>query len=154
MVKRYRVTLETEERGELRQLSSKGRVDVRRLKHAQILLAADESPGGPAQKDDVIAAAVGVGRATVERVRRRFVEEGLERALSPYRASAKREYKTPFDGAGEAYLIAAARSTPPEGRARWTLSPPADRMVELKHVASVSRETVRKTLKKTRSSRT
>jgi hypothetical protein len=154
MVKKYRVTLEVEGRAQLRGLSSKGKVDVRRLKHAQILLAADESPGGPAQKDDVIAAAVGMGRATVERVRQRFVEEGLERALSPYRASARREYKTTFDGASEAHLIAAACSTPPEGRARWTLSLLANRMVELKHVASVSRETVRKTLKKTRSSRT
>lgn len=153
MTKRYRITLTGEERQQLQQLLSKGKADVRRLKHAQILLAADESPGGPAQKDDQIATAVNVGRATVERVRRRFVEEGLELSLSPYR-TPRRTYKTKFDGVQEAHLIAIACSHPPDGRSRWTLSLLADRMVELKHVDSVSRETVRQTLKKTSSNRT
>jgi transposase len=153
MTKRYRVTLEAEEREQLQQLLSKGKADVRRLKHAQVLLAADESPGRPAHKDERIATAVNVGRATVERVRRRFVEEGLELSLSPYR-TPQRVYKTKLDGAQEAHLIAIACSHPPEGRSRWTLSLLADRMVELKHVDSVSRETVRQTLKKTSSSRT
>ena len=102
----------------------------------------------------MVAAAVGVGRATVERVRQRFVEEGLELAISPCRTTTRREYKTKFDGAQEARSIAVACSAPPAGRARRTLSMPADRMVELKHVASVSRETVRQTLKKTRRGRT
>jgi transposase len=153
MTKKYRVTLEAEERERLRQLLSKGKADVRRLKHAQVLLAADESPGGPAQHDEAVAAAVGVGRATVERVRRRFVEEGLELALSPYR-TPRRQYKTKLDGEAEARLIAVACSTPPDGRARWTLAMLADRMVELRHVDSLSRETVRQALKKTSSSRT
>ena len=153
MTKRYRITLEAEERGQLEQLLSKGKADVRRLKHAQILLAADESPGGAAQKDEQIAMAVNVGRATVERIRRRFVEEGLELALSPYR-TPPRTYKTKLDGEQEARLIAIACSAPPDGRSRWTLSLLADRMVELKQVDSVSRETVRQTLKKTASSRT
>jgi transposase len=153
MTKKYRVTLEAEEREQLRQLLSKGRADVRRLKHAQVLVAADESAGGPAQRDEAIAASVGVGRATVERVRRRFVEEGLELTLSPYRA-ARREYETKRAGAAEARLIAVARSPPPDGRARWTLAMLADRMVELNVVDSVSRETVRQALKKMNSSRT
>lgn len=154
MKKKYRVTLEPEEREQLRQLLAKGKSDVRRLKHAQVLLAADESPGGPAQRDEPIAAAVGVARATVERVRQRFVEEGLELAISPYRATTRREYKTKLDGAREAHLIAVACSAPPDGRARWTLSLLADRMAELGHVSSVSRETVRQTLKKTCCART
>jgi len=154
VTKKYRVTLESEEREQLRQLLAKGKSDVRRLKHAQILLAADESPGGPAQRDEPIAAAVGVSRATVERVRQRFVEDGLDLAISPYRATVRREPRAKFDGAREAHLIAIACSTPPDGRARWTLSLLADRMVELEHVDSVSRETIRRTLKKTRCGRT
>jgi len=153
MTKRYRVTLEAEEREALRGLLSKGKEDVRRLKHAQVLLAADESPGGPRRKDEAIAESVGVGRATVERVRRRFVEEGLELALSPYR-TPRREYHTKLDGEQEARLIAVACSRPPEGRSRWTLALLADRIVELKVVDSVSRETVRKTLKKMSCGRT
>jgi transposase len=152
MTKKYRVTLEAEERDQLRQLLSKGKADVRRLKHAQILLAADEAGGGPAQTDDQIAQTLDVGRATVERIRQRFVEEGLALSLSPYR-TPNRIYKTKFDGRQEAHLIAMACSTPPEGRSRWTLSLLADQMVELKHVNSVSRETVRQTLKKMSSSR-
>lgn len=152
MIKKYRVTLEEDEREQLRQLLSRGKADVRRLKHAQILLAADERDT-QAATDSQIALTLSVGSATVERVRRRFVEEGLDSALSPYRIG-QRIYKTKLDGGQEARLIAIACSTPPEGRARWTLSLLADQMVELKHVDSLSRETVRQTLKKTNSSRT
>jgi transposase len=152
MIKKYRVTLQDDERQQLRQLLSRGKADVRRLKHAQILLAADECDA-PASTDDQIRQTLGVGSATVERVRRRFVEEGLDAALSPYRIG-HRIYKTRLDGRREARLIAIACSTPPEGRARWTLSLLADRMVELKHVESLSREAVRQTLKKMNSSRT
>jgi transposase len=125
---------------------------VRRLKHAQILLAADESDGAPALADDLIASTVDVARATVERIRQRFVEEGLELSLSPYRMP-NRIYRTKLDGRQEAHLIAMACSTPPQGRSRWTLLLLADQMVELKHVDSLSRETVRQTLKKMNSSR-
>jgi transposase len=152
MTKRYRVTLEAEERDHLRQLLSRGKADVRRLKHAQILLAADESDAGPALSDDQISRTVDIARATVERIRQRFVEEGLELSLSPYR-TPNRIYRTKLDGRQEAHLIAMACSTPPEGRSRWTLSLLADQMVELKYVDSVSRETVRQTLKKMNSSR-
>ncbi|MGN6625472.1 MAG: helix-turn-helix domain-containing protein [Tepidisphaeraceae bacterium] len=149
-MKKYRVTLEAGERQSLHGLLAKGKADVRRLKHAQVLLAADESPGGPAQGDVAIAVALGIGRVTVERVRRRFVEEGMERALSPYRLPQSRRYPKRLDGEAEARLIAIACSAPPDGQARWTLSLLAGRLVELRHVTSVSRETVRKTLKKTR----
>lgn len=153
MAKRYRVTLDESERKELDQLLSRGKADVRRLKHAQILLKADESQDGPAWPDERVAEAVGCGTATVERLRRRFVEEGLELALSPYR-TPQRAYRTKLDGEQEAKLIATACSVPPEGRARWTLRLLADKLVELKVVDSISHETVRQMLKKTNSSRT
>jgi transposase len=150
MAKRYRVTLDESEREELGRLLSRGKADVRRLKHAQILLKADESDGGPGWPDERVAEAVGCGTATVERVRRRFVEEGLELALSPYR-TPRREYRTKLDGDQEAKLIATACSAPPEGRSRWTLRLIADRLVELQVVASIAHETVRQALKKTNS---
>lgn len=152
-MKKYRVTLTTEERDELAALLSRGKADVRKLKHAQVLLkAADASEGGPAWPDEQIAEAVGVGVATVERLRRRFVEEGFEAALSPYRGRGQqRLYTRKLDGEQEAHLIALACSAPPEGRGRWTLRLLASRMVELQHVAdTLSYETVRRTLKKER----
>jgi transposase len=153
MTKRYRVTLTADERDELERLLARGKADVRKIKHAQILLKADEADGGPGWPDQRIAEALEVGIATVERVRRRFVEEGLASALSPYRGG-KRIYEHKLDGAQEAHLIALACSAPPEGRARWTLRLLARRMVELAYVDTLSYETVRQTLKKMRSSRT
>ena len=153
MTKRYRVTLEADERAQVEALLAKGKAAVRRLKHALILLKADEAAGAPAATDVEIAAAVGCGRVTVERVRRRFVEEGLERALSPYR-KAQREYRTKLDGEQEAKLIATACGAPPEGRSRWTLRLLADKLVELKVVDAISHEAVRQALKKTNSGRT
>jgi len=153
VMKKYCVTLEGQEREQLQQLLAKGKADVRRLKHAQILLAADEAEAGPAKSDDQIARSLSVGSATVERVRRRFVEEGLDLALSPYRTVNRRQ-RTKLDGRQEARLIATACSKPPQGRARWTLRLLADTMVELKLVDTISYETVRVTLKKMNSSRT
>lgn len=153
MNKKYRVTLEAMERGELERLLGRGKADVRRLKHAQILLKADEGEGGPGWSDERIAEAFDAGRATVERVRRRFVEEGLAGALSPYRGG-KRLYARKLDGEQEAHLIALACSVPPEGQVRWTLRLLAQRMVELAYADTLSHETVRQTLKKTRSGRT
>ncbi len=153
-MKRYRVTLAAAERAELRGLLTRGKADARKLKHAQILLKADEAAGGPAWGDERIAEAIGVGLATVvPRVRQRFVGEGLAAALSPYRGG-KRIYATKLDGEQEAHLIASAWSTPPEGHGRWTLRLLARRVVERRYVASLSREAVRQALKKTSSSRT
>ncbi len=153
MNKKYRVTLTPAERQELEHLLARGKADVRRLKHAQILQKADQADGGPAWPDSRIAEALEVGITTVERVRQRFVEEGLAAALSLYRGG-KRIYARKLDGTKEAHLIALACSAPPEGHGRWTLRLLARRMVELRYVASVSHEAVRQALKKTSSSRT
>ena len=152
-MKKYRVTLTAAERDELKRLLARGKADVRRLKHAQVLLKADQAEGGSAWTDERIVAALDVGVATVQRLRQRFVEEGLQAALRPYRVG-KRLYQRKLDGEQEAKLLALACSTPPDERGRWTLRLLAGRMVELKHVDTVSHETVRQVLKKTRSSRT
>jgi transposase len=150
MPKKYRVTLTAEEREELDRLLSRGKADVRCLKHAQILLKADEADGGPGWPDERIAEAYDAGVATIERLRQRFVEEGLQAALRTYRMGT-RLYQRKLDGAQEAHLIALACSAPPQGRARWTLRLLAQRMVELASVDTLSYETVRQTLKKERS---
>ena len=152
-MKKYRVTLTGEEREELGRLLARGKADVRKLRHAQILLKADEAADGPGWPDERIVEALDVGLATVQRLRRRFVEEGLAAALSPYRGGG-RLYGTKLDGEREAHLIALACSTPPDGHGRWTLRLLAERMVELEHVDALSHETVRQTLKKISSGRT
>jgi len=130
---------------------SKGKVAARKRLHAQILLKADAGPEGDGWKDRQIMEAFNAGRGTVERVRRRLVEEGLEAALT--RKQQENRIPRKIDGQAEAHLIAAACSKPPEGRACWTLKLLADRLVELELVDAVSCETVRRTLKKTKSSR-
>jgi transposase len=151
MAKRYRVTLTDHERGELEQLIGAGKAAARTLAHARILLKADEGPGGPARTDAAIAAAVQVSIPTIERVRKRFVEEGLEAALRPRPARAHKPCK--LDGVQEAHLIALACSEPPAGRDGWSLRLLAETFVELEQGAAVSYETIRRTLKKTSSSR-
>ncbi len=118
--------------------------------HARILLMADVSPDGPGWKDDAIAEGLDVGRATVERIRKRFVEEGLPAALE--RRKSRRQYQRALDGDGEAHLVALACRKPPEGRSRWTLRLLADQMVALDYIDQLSYQTVRRTLKKTNSS--
>src|SRR3954451_13131811 len=145
--KRYKVTLEPDERGDLEKLISRGKGAARRLAHARILLHADQGAGRPGRIDAEIAEAVGVSVATIERVRQRFVEEGLEAALNP--RPPRRLYPRKLDGEAEARLIALACSPPPEGRARWTLRVLAERMVVLGYIETVSYETVRTTLQQT-----
>jgi hypothetical protein len=147
MEKRYRVTLTEEERQALKKLVSVGKGAARKLVRARILLLADQAEGGPAKPDPEIVEALGCGRATVERVRKLFVEDGLEATLQP--KPSNRIYERKFDGKAEAHLIALVCGSPPEGRTRWTLRLLGDRMVGLGHVESVCHETVRRTLKKT-----
>jgi len=151
-MKKYKVTLTTEERQQLHDLIAAGKAAAQKLAHARILLKADAAAGGPAWPDAQIAEALEVSVATVERVRQRFVEQGFEAALGrkpPGRPSRERK----LDGAAEARLVALACSKPPQGRACWTMQLLADKLVELEVVDAVSDETVRRTLKKTRSSR-
>ena len=150
--KKYLVTLTAEEREHLTGLLSAGKRSALTLTRARILLKADAAPGGPAWPDRRIADAVEVSAATVERVRQRFVEQGLDAALS--RKQRERPARQPkLDGRGEARLIALACAAPPQGRKEWTMRLLADRLVELEVVDASSDETVRRALKKTRSSR-
>src|ERR1051325_2291884 len=131
---RYRVTLTAEERQQLKALVHGGVGAVRRIKRAQILLAAD---GG--YKDEAIAQTIGVGTSTVYRTKQRFVEEGLERALHEApRPGAPRK----LGAADESLLIAVTCSDPPEGCAKWTLDLLAAEMVRLTSHTSLSRDTV------------
>ena len=135
---RYRVELSQAERGELTALLSRGKHSVRKLKRAQILLAADAGTS-----DEDIATSVSVGGSTVYRTKRRFVIGNLEQALSEEpRPGADRK----LSGKEEALLVATACSNPPEGRARWTLELLANELVRLTEHDSISRETVRRRL--------
>jgi transposase len=135
---RYRVELTQYERNALLALLSGGKHPARKLKRAQILLASDAGVG-----DEDIATSVGVGGSTVYRTKRRFVEDNLERALSEEtRPGAERK----LTGKEEALLVATACSSPPAGRARWTLTLLADALVKLTEHESLSRETVRRRL--------
>lgn len=151
-MKKYLVTLTADERKQLTTLIASGKGAAKKLAHARILLKADSADGGPAWTDEEVAEAIEVSVATVERVRQRFVEQGLEAALVRKRQDKpSRERK--LDGRAEARLIALACSTPPKGRKRWTLKLLADKLVELEVVEAVSDETVRRVLQKTTSSR-
>jgi len=147
MEKKYIVELTDVERKTLRELISSGKGAARKLARARILLKADSSPGAPNWSDVKITEALDVGRATVERLRKRFVEEGFEAALG--RRKSQRNYQRKLDGDGEAHLIALACSKAPEGCSRWTLRLLAERMVALEYIDQVSHETVRSVLKKT-----
>ena len=150
MRKKFPVTLTDRQRDDLQQLIAAGTAPARKLTHARILLKADSGPGAPKWTDDAIADAVEVSQPTVARVRRQFVEQGLEAALN--RRAPRREYVRKLDGKQEARLVALACGEPPDGRAHWTLQLLADKLVELEIVEAISSQTVRRTLKKTGSS--
>jgi hypothetical protein len=151
MAKKYFVTLTGEERQELGCLINRGKAAARKLMHARVVLKADSGPEGPGWKDERIAEALDINLTTVEGVRKLFVLEGLEAALS--RRAPRREYTRKLDGRGEAHLVALTCGPPPQDQPCWTLQLLADKLVELEYVDSVSTETVRRTLKKTKSSR-
>jgi transposase len=147
-LKKYIVTLAADERQTLLDLIAAGKAAAMKLAHARILLKADAADGGPAWPDRRIAEALEVSDATIERVRQRFVEQGLEAALAR-KPQARPSRQTTLDGRAEARLIALACSAPPDGRAVWTMQMLADKLVELEVVPTVSDETVRRSLKKT-----
>ena len=144
---KYTVSLTDEDRACLRTLLGQGTAPSRTLVHARILLKADQSDCGPGWTDIAIAGALELHWATVARVRRGFVEQGLDAALA--RKTPRRTYPRALDGDAEAHLVALVCGAPPVGRSRWTLRLLADTLVDLDIVATVSHETVRQTLKQT-----
>ena len=138
-----------EERGMLEGVARRGKHSSQKVLNALILLGCDE---GPLQEKKLtgqqLADVLRVSLKKIDRVKRRFVEEGLEMALD--KRKAQREYPKKADGDFEAHLVALRCSTPPEGHARWSLRLLGDQVVELGYIDSVSQETVRRVLKKTR----
>ena len=148
--KKYIVTLTDQERSSLENLTKKGKSPAYKVNHARILLLADTNRSGGGWKDLDISQALKISVAMIERVRQRFVEKGLEGALSRKQPPNRRQRR--LDGKQEAYLIALTCSSSPDGYKNWTLRMLAERMVELEYVETLSHETVRQTLKKTSSS--
>lgn len=145
MAKKYVVTLSDTERTELRTLIRKGTASARMITRARVLLLSDAG-----STDDQIAAALQVGTTTVERLRRRWVEDGLSATLQ----ERPRPGGMPkLDGKHEALLVALACSEPPQDRAKWTMQLLADKLVAIGAVDTISDETVRRVLKKTTSNR-
>ena len=147
-MKTYLITLTEEERRSFQKLVRAGSAGARKITRGRILLKADQNNGGPAWTDQQICHALDVGVATVERVRKRFVEDGLAAALTQ-RKNKHPRFRRKLDGHQEAQLVTLACSHPPEGRDRWTLRLLADTLVELEIVDSISYQTVRRVLKKT-----
>jgi transposase len=147
MPPRYRITLSKQERKELEALTRNGKTGAKKFIHARALLLCDAGPDGPAWTVAVAAEALGVTSRTIEHLKKRFVEDGLEAALV-----RKTREKPPrdviFDGAFEARLIALACSDAPEGYQRWTVRLLADKAVELNFASSISHMTVQRVLKK------
>lgn len=147
MKPRYRVTLTQEERQELEALTRKGRTGAKKFIHARGLLLCDCAQGAPAWKVADVAAALGVSSRSIEHLKKRFVEEGLQSALE--RRPASRSRPVIFDGAFQARLTALACSKAPEGRTRWTVRLLAEKVVELDIAPGVSTMTIHRALKKT-----
>lgn len=148
MKPRYRVTLTSEEREELEALTKTGKTNARRFLYARALLLCDAGREGPAWTVAQTAEAMGVSSRTIEHLKKRFVEEGLEAALER-KPLEKPPREVIFDGAFEARLIALACSQAPEGRRRWTVRLLAEKAVELDLAPSVSHMTIQRILKKT-----
>jgi len=143
----YKVTLTKEERDQLTEMTRTGTHAARKIIHALILLNVDRGPHAESQINEDICKVLKIGMRTIDRVKKRFVEEGLESALKM--APTSRVYEKLVDGDMEAHLIALACGEPPEGFARWSLRLLADKLVELRFSDGISYETVRRTLKKT-----
>ena len=152
-MKRYAVTLEKLERDELAGITRKGSHQSQKVINALILLNCDEGEFNERRvRGEAIADVLRISQRKVDRVKKRFVEEGLEAALGG-RQGRRPSYLRKADGEFEARLVALSCGAPPKGRAQWSLRLLADRAVELDYIDSVSHETVRRVLKKTKSSR-
>lgn len=144
---KYKVTLSKEEREELMAIINKGYHTSQKFRNAYILLNCDEGKYSEKVTNEQISKVLKVGMRTIDRVKKRFIEEGFESVLE--RKPPEREYERKADGEVEAHLITLCCSEPPQGYAKWSLRLLADKMVELQYVESFSYETVRRILKKT-----
>ena len=146
-MKKYKVTLTKEERSELKTLTSKGSHRSQKVLNALILLNCDESEFQDDRSiNELVASVLQISMKKIDRVKKRFVEEGFDIALNGRKG--ERVYAKKADGDFEAHLVALSCSEPPEGFARWSLRLLADRVVELNYIDSISHETVRRVLKK------
>lgn len=151
-MKRYKVTLLEHERQELEAITRKGSHQSQKVINALILLSCDEGElNEQCLRGKAIADVLGISLRKLDRVKKRFVEEGLETALG--RRPSQRRYERKADGEFEARLVALSCSEPPKGYSQWSLRLLADRVVELDYIDSISYETVRRVLKKTKSNR-
>lgn len=146
MPKKYRVKLSKVQREKLQELTSRGTMKVRKYKRARVLLLADEAHKEGCKSDKEVAERVDISVSTIQRIRRRFVEEGLESAISEKPRPGR---SRTFTGQQRAQITALACSEPPEGHARWSLRLLANKLVELEIVDSISHVTVQEVLKKT-----
>lgn len=149
-MKRYKITLTSEEASSLQEIIKKGKRKAKLIRNAHVLLGANESEGGKSMTDVQISSSYEISIPQIERLRKRFVEDGLDITLE----GKPREYKAEprIDGEVEAHLIALCCGETPEGFAKWSLRLLADRMVELQYIDHISHESVRQVLKKTNSS--
>ena len=146
-MRRYKVALAREERKELEALVQKGSHKSQKVLNALVLLNCDQGQfQDRATKNVEVAAVLRISMRKIDRVKRRFVEEGLETALTGHKG--ERVYQRKADGDFEAHVVALSCSEPPEGYVRWSLRLLADRAVELSYIDSISYETVRRLLKK------
>ena len=146
---RYKITLTEEERRDLKSITSKGKHRSQKIMNALILLNCDEGDFQTKKStNEQVAGVLKISMKKIDRVKKRFVEEGLDVALNGHKG--ERVYEKKADGDFEAHLVALSCSEPPEGFARWSLRLLADRVVELNYIDSISYETVRRVLKKTK----
>lgn len=151
-MQKYKVTLSKEERQKLESIVSKGKHRSQKVLNALILLNCDEGLYQPEKlTNETIARVLQISMRKIDRVKKRFVEEGLEVTLNG--TKGQRYYEKKADGEFEAHLVAMSCSKPPEGFSRWSLRLLADKMVELNYVDKISYETVRRVLKKTKLNR-
>jgi len=148
MSPRYKVTLTEEERNDLEAMTRRGMINAKKFIHARALLLCDAGIDGPAWKVADVASALGVTTRTVEHLKQRFVEDGLDAAIER-KPLEKPPREVRFDGAFEARLIALACSDVPDGHCRWTVRLLADKVIELKIADSISHMTIQRMLKKT-----
>ncbi len=144
---KYIVTLTTEERAALEKMTSKGVHHSPKIKAALVLLNSDTGKDSKSYTNQVVSDVVHVGMKTIDRIKKKFVEEGYDAVFNP--PKSKRIYNKKADGNVEAHLIALCCGEAPEGFAKWSLRLLADKMVELNYIDSISHETVRQVLKKT-----